>query len=349
MEPMKNEMIVVDMAQYGLEELKAAEIRKDFDAVLKIAVELESAFNEVVAKPISAAVCAEAKALRLKFGKVRTGISEVHKERKAFYLSGGRAVDGLKNAYTHAVEGNEARLLEIEKHFENIEKERLQKLTDERCAVCAKFELDGSMMSLGLMTEDVWVNYIAGVELQFKVRKEAEAKAEAERIENERAEAAERERIRLENIHLKADAEAREKAAKEEAEERAREEYSRLTKEAAERKEREEKAEDERQARLKEQARIAAEREIERKEAEAKLSAERAERERLQKAQEEKEAAERKEQAEEASRVNNKKHCETVDNEAVSDLINSGLDEKTAKSILQEICAGMIRHVEIKY
>lgn len=234
-----NEMVKVDLTEYGLDETKAAAIRKDFDAVLKIAEELEGGFNEVVKKSeegITEELTKEAKALRLKFVKVRTGIAQVHKERKAFYLSGGRAVDGLKNAYTHAVEGNEKRLEQIEKHFELIEKERIEKLEAERLSIAEKFDVDARLMRLGEMDEDVWTNYIAGVELQYNARKEAERKAEEERIAKEKAEAEDRERLRQENERLKSEAEERERTAKIEAEKRAKEEAAeRKAKEEAER------------------------------------------------------------------------------------------------------------------
>ena len=323
--------VAVDLSQYGLDETKAALIRKDFDAVLKIAEELETDYNAVIVKEITPEVSREAKALRIKYMKVRTGLEEVRKARKAFYLSGGRAVDGLSAAYTHAVEGNEDRLVEIEKHFENIEAARVKKLNDDRCADALKFGVDGSVMNLGLMPADVWGNYIAGVELQFNARKEAEAKVDADRVEKEKAEAEERERIRLENIRLKAEAEERDRVAKIEAEKRAIEEKARLEKEAAERK------------------RIEAEREKERKEADAKLAAERAERERLQKAQAEKEAAERKEKSDAEAREKDTENKKRVMWDAVSCLMELGIEESAAHLVVELIVDGKIKNVSIKF
>lgn len=344
-----NELVKVDMSQYGLEESKAAEVKKDFDAVLKIAVELEDSFNEIIAKPLALELCAEAKALRLKYVKVRTAIAAVHKERKAFYLSGGRAIDGLKNAYTHAVEGNEARLEAIEKHFENIELERIAKLQSERMAECAKYEIDAALMSLGSMTADVWTNYIAGVELQYKARKDAEAKAESDRIDREKAEAEERELIRIENVRLKAEADERERAAKIESDKRAAEEKERLKKEAAERAERQRIEEERQLAEQAERDRIAAEREKERKDAEAKLQAERDERERIERAQAEKEAAERKAKAEAEARENDTENKKRVNNAAVGCLVKAGLTESDAKTAIIAIASGKVNSVKIVY
>ena len=57
---------------------------------------------------------------------------EIHKKAKSYYLNWGRAVDAFKNVVTFAIEGKETELEKLEKHFENIEKERIEKLQSER-------------------------------------------------------------------------------------------------------------------------------------------------------------------------------------------------------------------------
>ena len=316
-----NELASVDMSQFGLEETKAVEIRKDFDAVLKIASELESDYNNVIAKELSEDVCAEAKALRLKYVKVRTGIAKVHKERKAFYLSGGRAVDGLKNAYTHAVEGNEAKLKEIETHYERIEAERIATLQAERMEIILAIDPDSPATDFASMSDDVWNNYKNGVELAVKQRKEAEEKAEAELIAKEKAEAEERERIAKENAKLKAEAEKREKAEK-----------ARRAKEEAEKK------------------RIEAEREKERKEAEAKLAKERAEREKVEAEAKAKEEAEKKAKADAEAREKDTAHRKKINNSALKAIVkSSGITEDQAKDVVKAIASGSVPNVAINY
>jgi hypothetical protein len=364
-------LVTVDMSEYGLSETRANEVKAAFDVVLGKAVELESEFNNVVQfEQITPEICAMAKAARLKYVKVRTGLIGVHRDMKAFYLSGGRAVDGLKNAYIHAVEGREAKLKEIETHFERIEAERIEKLTEERTAVMVGYgkEREAACVDLGRMPEDVWNNYIEGVRLQFEQVKAAEAKAEADRIAREKAEAEEIERQRLETERLKAEAKARdEKDAKEKAEreeiekarlkkeadaqaERDRIEQKRIAKEKAEREERE-AAERKKEAAFK----------AERKELEAKLAKEQAEREadvkvereareKLEREAREMAEAEKVARAELAAREKNTAHRKEINNAAVADVLKiEGMNPATAKAVVVAIAKGNVANVSISY
>ena len=343
-----NELVVVDMSQYGLEETKAAEIRRDFDAVLKIAEELEGDVNNVVSDAsdgITEEVCKKARAVRLKLVKVRTGIAQVHKERKAFFLSGGRAVDGLKNAYTHAVEGNEAKLKAIETHFENIEKERIEKLQRIRSEDLQEFEPDYIPENLGSMNDSVWLNYFNGVGLSYKQRKSAEAKAKAERksaeakakadrIAEEKAEVEERERIAKENVRLKADADERER--RETAERKAREatERQRLELEAKEKSERK---------------RIEAERRKEREEAEAKLAAEREARKKVELEASKKAYADAKAKADAEARAKDVAHKQSVMFDATTCFVEMGIEKSVAGLVVELIADGKVKNILINY
>lgn len=180
------ELVKINASEYGLEESKAKEIEAQFQPMLQKMTELEKEFNKILELEINEETCEKAKELRLRYVKVRTGTSEIHKTQKAFYLAGGRFVDGWKNAQIFASQGIEEKLLSIEKHFENLEKERKQKLQEERQAEVNKYEPEMIVNSLGEMEESVWVNYINGVKLNYESRIAAEKKAEEERLEKER-------------------------------------------------------------------------------------------------------------------------------------------------------------------
>lgn len=284
---MKTEIVKIDPKEFGLEETKAADIAKQFQPMLDKMVELEKEYNEVIALPIEdQSTAIKAKTLRLKYVKVRTGTAAVHKAQKDFYLAGGRYIDGWKNAQLFASQGIEEKLESIEKHAENLERERIAKIQSERESELLKYEVENvSSLALGLMSEDIWSNFLTGTKTNFEAKKAAELKAEQDRIAKEKAESEERERIRIENEKLKAEAEAREKAiaeerAKVEAERKALEEKVEAEKKAAEeiaRKEREAieaklKAETEarekveREAKLKAEVEAKAKREAEEKE-----------------------------------------------------------------------------------
>ena len=266
----------INAADYGLEETKAKQISDMFKPMLDKMTELEVQYNEVIKRPMEPETIQMAHDLRLAYVKVRTGTADIHKELKAFYLQGGRFVDGWKNAQIMASQGIEDKLKGIEDHFVNIENARIIKLQEERAVKLRKFDVEFIPNQLGEMDESVWTNYISGVKLNYEDRKAAEKKAEEDRIAKEKAEVAERKRIKLENIRLTKEAEERERKEKTEAKKREKAEAERLKKEAAERKIREEKERKEREAYelklKKERERAEAERK-EREKAEAELKA----------------------------------------------------------------------------
>ena len=211
---MNTNLVKIDASEYGLEETKAQQIEAQFKPMLEKMSELEKEYNEVIKLEVSGETCAKAKELRLKYVKVRTGTAEIHKNQKAFYLAGGRFVDGWKNAQKFASEGIEDKLMAIEKHYENLEKEKAAKLQTERVEKLTKYDVEVIPENLGIMPIEVWDNYLSGTKLNYENRIAAEKKAEEDRIAREKAEADERERIRLENEKLKKEAEKREAQAK---------------------------------------------------------------------------------------------------------------------------------------
>lgn len=307
-----NQIVKINPSDYGLEEQKAKQISEMFKPMLEKMESLESEFNEVAKMEISKETCDKARELRLKYVKVRTGTKKIHEELKAFYLQGGRFVDGWKNAQLMASQGIEEKLTAIERHYENLELERIAKLSEERASELFKYLESEDLLpdGLGQMPDDVWNNYLTGAKANYKARKEAERKAEEERIAREKAEAEERERIRLENIKLKKEAEERERKEKAEAEKRERAEAARLKKEAEEQAAREEKERKDREA------------------FELKLKKEREEREKAESELQAKREAEEKAAAEERTRKEaelNKKDAAKV-SDLVSDL--EGLKSK---------------------
>jgi len=191
------EIVKLDPKQYGIEENKAADIAAQFKPMLDKMVELEKEYNEIIALPIDEAA-APAKALRLKYVKIRTGTEKIHKEQKAFYLSAGRFVDGWKNAQLFASEGIEKKLEDIELYAINKEKERIATLAASRAELLLPFGItETTSLNLGAMSEDVWNNFLTGTETNYK------AKIEAERIaEEQRLAAIEAERVRIEEQRL---------------------------------------------------------------------------------------------------------------------------------------------------
>jgi hypothetical protein len=253
------ELVKVNPQDYGLTDETAYNISSQFKPMLDKMVELEKEYNEVVQMPIESEETSKAaKQLRMKYVKVRTGTTEIHKQQKAFFLNGGRFVDGWKNAQIFAAQGKEDALERIEKHCEIVEKERQEKLHSVRFNELMPY-IDAATIdstnfpNFGDMDEDVWQAYLTAKKSAYNDRIEAERKAHEER-----------ERAKIEEAQI------REKLAKEaEARRLAEEKLRKAEKEKMEllkaqrekeRQEAAEKAEAEAKAAAEEKARKAAER-----------------------------------------------------------------------------------------
>jgi hypothetical protein len=290
------ELIKVNPIEFGIEETKANEMVSGLMPIISEREILGQLYAAVIVKELTPETLKEARELRLKIRDNRTkGVEKWHKANKEFYLAGGRFVDAIKNKEVAENVRMEENLEQIEKHFENIEKQRIADLQKERENLLIPLEVENvGSLNLGNMPVDIWDGFYLGQKIKFEERKETArlaAEAEAARIE---AEKVERERIRVENERLKAEAEAKEKELQAERE-RVRKEREAIEaaaelerqKAAAELAKQQEAARKEREAAEKERARLAAELKA-KQDAEAK-----AERERLAAIEAERKAAEK--------------------------------------------------------
>lgn len=341
LQPQSAQTSVVDPQEFGIDTNKGLTISQSFAPKIVERDGYVAVYEQLITKELTKEVCKEASDLRKKLVKVRTGIADIHKTEKAFYLASGKYIDALKNKLTLPVEQMEAKLTEIEDYFENLEKERIKQLNDSRIALVAPYVDDATNLKLSDMEEDVFAAYL----LTKKNAYEAKV-AEAKRIEEERlaaieAEKAEQERIRKENEDLKAEADRKAKELEEERriaaekqkaiEDAAKAETDRLAKIAAEEKAKQDaiiakqKAEADRLAKeLQAQKDAAAE--VERK----RLAAEEAERKRI-----EAEQLAAKKEAEKLAKAPVKKQLTVwVDGFTFEQLPETLADNDAAKSIM---------------
>ncbi|MHC4647329.1 MAG: hypothetical protein ACYTBJ_17700 [Planctomycetota bacterium] len=343
----------------AIEGSKAQMIRATFEPMAEMLEGFDSAFGEVVSEAeieITEDTCKKAKRLRIDIGKVRISTEKARKSQKEEYLRAGKAIDGVSNILKWAVSEKENKLKDIENHFENMEKERLEKLQIERAEMLSVYVEDAHDRRLSEMEDDVWDAYIASKKKEYEDMIAAEKAAEKARIEREAEEAKERARIKAENEKLRKEAEEREakeksereereRLAKIEADKRAKEEAERLAKEEEERKEREAAEKAQREAH---EAAL-------RKEREERERVERVEREKREKLEAEiaaKEEAERNER--EAAEARQQAELKKGDADKVQDLIAElanikdkyKFKSKKNKSMFSRVCATIDRILE---
>lgn len=228
----------INPTEFGLEVSQVETIEQAFLPKIQEREALVAIYDQLIKSELTPELCKEAKEVRLKLVKVRTGIADIHKTQKAFFLAAGRFVDAWKNKETLPVEQMEEKLSEIENYYINIEKAQKAQLQAERLLEVSKYT-EYPANALGEMEQQVYDAYLQGLKVAYDTKIEAERKAEEERLVAIEAEKAERERIRVENERLKAEAEQKEKElaeerAKAEAERKALEEEARKEREAAE-------------------------------------------------------------------------------------------------------------------
>jgi len=161
-----------------------------------------------------------ARKTRLALVKIRTGAESVKDERKAVLLTESNLIQGIFNMVKNSCILTEGQYEAIENHRERIEKERKEKIREERLSKLAPFEVDTTYLFEALcdMEDAKFDQLLKDSELLFQTKKENERRAEEERlaaIETKRLAAIEREkeaqRIREENERLRLEAEAKEK------------------------------------------------------------------------------------------------------------------------------------------
>jgi hypothetical protein len=256
---MKNDLVLVNPKEFGIEENKATELIGNLPQLQNERNALEKQYNEVIKMDIESHETTKlARELRLKIRDNRTkGINVWHKTTKDVFLRAGQFIDALKNKEIAVNERMESNLEEIEKYAENKELERIELLRKERSnelEIYSEFVPFG--IDLGALSDNDYINLLNGAKLQLNAKIEAEKQAEKERIEAEKIELArieeekriEAEKIeaqRLENERLKLEAQKREAELKIE-----REKQAKLEAELNSKREAELKIEREKQAKL---------------------------------------------------------------------------------------------------
>lgn len=207
-----NEVVIIDPKEFGLEENQALEIKKGLNQILEERQVLIESYKDVIELEINQENIAIFKDLRLKIRDNRTkGIITWHRVNKEFYLRGGQFVDAIKNKEIAENERMEENLLTNEKHFENLEIDRLRNLQIERVGLLLPYFDEAEHIALSAMDQDVFEAYLTAKKTVYEAKIATEQLAEQLRIETIKQEQLILENQRLENEKLKLEAEQREK------------------------------------------------------------------------------------------------------------------------------------------
>ena len=127
-----NTELQINPKEFGLEEKQANEIANGLKTILTEREQLIETYENVIKLEITEDSLSTFKELRLQLRDNRTkGIESWKKTNKAYFLAGGNFVQAIYNKEKAVNERMEEKLMSAEKHFENIEIERLQKLQEE--------------------------------------------------------------------------------------------------------------------------------------------------------------------------------------------------------------------------
>jgi hypothetical protein len=314
----------------------------------------------------------KSKRVSLDIGKVKTSLEKARKEKKAYFLDGGKQVDAQAKVILEKLNDMQLPHMQAYKELDNLKKEREAKRKqdlEERVAYIRNLpemmsessseEIQAAMNNINNEScEDFYEFTSAALKARNETvkllgelfTKTAKAEKDAEELAKLRAEQAKREQEEHEaRIAQK---------AKEEAEATARAEQEHIEQEKVQAQQREEQA---RQAQLnaEKEAQAAQEREkiaAEKAEAQRKQDAIDAENKRLADIEEAKQAEIARQQAQlqaekEAAekREANKRHNAKINNSILKVLLDNGLSEKDAKTVVTLAARKQLPNVTISY
>ena len=191
---MSKELVIIDPKEYGLPEPKANELTSGLDITLAERKLLVGEFETLSKLEVTKENIPKFKELRLKIVKNRTqGINKWHKTAKDYFLQGGKFVDAIKNKEIAVNELMELKLSNSEKHFENLRKQEVEKIANERRLEFEKYEATYIPSDLGTLDVEAYEMFLAGAKAKYD-------KIVADRIEQKRIED---ERIRISNLEAK--------------------------------------------------------------------------------------------------------------------------------------------------
>lgn len=201
------ELLILNAKDYNLTIERLEQIKEPF---IPLAEEykthipnIENILNEFKENWISIDLTNKAKRIKLDIAKIRTNTKKTKDSEKDWILQIWNAIQKCHNIIVDVIIEQEEKLEQIIKFAENQEKERINKLQNDRIYEVADYWVDWTNLSLWFMKDEVYALYLAWVKLDYEKKKkeEAELKIKLEQEELKRKE--EQEKIKQENDKLK--------------------------------------------------------------------------------------------------------------------------------------------------
>ncbi len=200
----ENKELVTVLEQSGIEKSQAEAVLEGFsDFFARVATFENRARAIKVTDASQVDDMKEARKIRLELKDIRVNAEKVRKERKEFFLRGGKAIDGIANVLKALVVPLEEHLERQENYVERLEEERKERVNAERIAALTPYVQDISVYNLKEMTDGAFKVLLETSKTAWQAQRDAEKKAEADRIEKEKADKAENDRIKKENERLR--------------------------------------------------------------------------------------------------------------------------------------------------
>lgn len=183
---MKNEVVIIDPKEFGIEEKSAKSIELAFAPSISERNELSEKFDLLIKKEITPELIDEIVVLDKQLQKCEKSIFNTHKSQKSYSLALGRLIDAWKNKETDPIKQMREKCKETKNHFDNIEKERIHKIEEQRISELEKLEVEEIPAEIGHMPESIYKSFLAGSKISFQEKKAEAEKEEKERIEKQK-------------------------------------------------------------------------------------------------------------------------------------------------------------------
>ena len=217
------EIVVIEKINpidYGLNADEAKNIEKAFLPKIVERNGLVAIYEQLLSAKITLGLTSEAKSVRLKLVKIRTGMAEIHKTQKAYFRAAGLFVDAWKNKETLPVAQMEEKLFEIEDYYPKIERDKLDAIEKSRTGKLQKYQIETEHYDLRKMTDAGFKQLLESSKIAYDLRIAEEKEEAKEFAAEEKRREMEAEKNKKENARLKKEADKREKVIEKERVER---------------------------------------------------------------------------------------------------------------------------------